>query len=187
MKPRAVIFDIYGTLLEVGSPPADAEVRWEELCRELPGGTSRPGRLEFSIACQQEIARQHAAARARGIRWPEVHWPSVVRVVLPGLGALPPAAQEQFIAGHVQTARTTSLRLATAEALRQLRRQPGVLGIASNAQAYTLRELADALAGHGLGLDLFAPSRDSASPIPMYSRSSPPGWPRAESPRAKRS
>jgi FMN phosphatase YigB (HAD superfamily) len=31
LKIRAVIFDIYGTLLQVGAPPADADVRWQKL------------------------------------------------------------------------------------------------------------------------------------------------------------
>lgn len=157
MKVRAVIFDIYGTLLEVGPPPPDADARWRSLSRELLGGEPRLSRLGFSIACQQVIARQHEAARARGIRWPEVHWPSVVREVLPEVAGLPEAAQAEFIARHVQTGRTTNLRAATAAALRQFAAGPGVLGIASNAQAYTLQELAAALAGHALGLDLFAP------------------------------
>ena len=34
MKTRAVIFDVYHTLLHVGPPPADAARRWEILWRE---------------------------------------------------------------------------------------------------------------------------------------------------------
>jgi putative hydrolase of the HAD superfamily len=43
----------------------------------------------------------------------------------------------------------------TATALRWLKDRPSLLGIASNAQAYTLRELSEALATHALGMDLF--------------------------------
>lgn len=156
MNLRAVIFDIYGTLLEVGPPPPDAEARWESLCRELLGAPPRLSRVAFSIACQRVIARQHQVARALGIRWPEVQWPDVVREVVPELARLPADRQEEFFLRHVQTGRTLKLRPATVDALRRFQAQPGLLGIASNAQAYTVRELTDALAPHRLGLELFA-------------------------------
>ena len=35
MNIRAVIFDVYGTLLEVGPAAADADTRWQHLCREM--------------------------------------------------------------------------------------------------------------------------------------------------------
>ena len=156
MNPRAVLFDIYGTLLEVGPPPPDADALWQRLCRDLLHAEPRLTRLEFSIACQQVIARHHEADRALGVRWPEVHWPSVVAKVLPELTRLSPPAQEEFLLGQIQTGRTLRLSAAAAAALRRFQARPGLLGIASNAQAYTLRELADALAPHGLGPDLFA-------------------------------
>jgi FMN phosphatase YigB (HAD superfamily) len=31
MKPRAVIFDVYSTLLEVADPPGDGEQAWRAL------------------------------------------------------------------------------------------------------------------------------------------------------------
>lgn len=157
MKPRAILFDIYGTLLEVGPPPPAADARWQRLCRDLFHAEPRLRRLDFSIACQRVIARCHEADRARGIPWPEVHWPSVVGEVLPEWRQLAPQAQEEFLLRQVQTGRTARLSDAAAAALRQFREAPGCLGIASNAQAYTRHELADALAAHSLGLDLFQP------------------------------
>ena len=50
MNIRAVIFDIYGTLLEVGPPPPDADARWQRLCRDLLRAEPRLSRLQFSVA-----------------------------------------------------------------------------------------------------------------------------------------
>ena len=155
MNIRAVIFDVYGTLLEVGPPPSEADARWQSLFRDLLHSAPPLERLDFSIVSSQVIARHHAAARARGIRWPEVHWPSVVAEVVPELTRLSRPAQEEFLFRHIQTGHTTRMTAETAATLRGLKERECLLGIASNAQAYTLRELREALAPHGLGFDLF--------------------------------
>jgi FMN phosphatase YigB (HAD superfamily) len=155
MNIRAVIFDIYGTLLEVGPPPPDADARWQLLWHDLLRAEPRLSRLQFSAACGQVIARHHKFAQARGIPWPEVHWPAVVFEVLPEVARLPHHEQEQFLFGQIQTGHSTRMAAGTATALRWLKDRPGLLGIASNAQAYTLRELTEALAAHELGMDLF--------------------------------
>ena len=155
MNIRAVIFDIYGTLLEVGPPPPDADTRWKHLCRELLHTEPRLSRLEFFVASSKVIARHHQAARVRGITWPEVHWPSIVSEVLPKLAQLPRPDQEEFLFRQIQTGHTTRLTVETAAMLRWCKERDCLLGIASNAQNYTIRELQEALAGHGLGLDLF--------------------------------
>ncbi len=152
---QAVIFDLYGTLLEVGPPPADAEDRWQQLCRDMLGTDAPLTRLGFSVAWSRVIAREHAAARARGILWPEVHWPSVVTELLPELARLSGPDQAEFLFRQIQTGHTTRITSATAAALRWLKERSVLFGIASNAQAYTLRELEDALSAHALGLDLF--------------------------------
>jgi putative hydrolase of the HAD superfamily len=155
MNLRAVIFDIYGTLLDVGPPPPDADARWQRLCRDLLGAEPRLSRLQFSVASSQVIARHHQAAQARGIPWPEVHWPSVVAEVMPELALISRQDQEQFLFRQIQTGHCTRMGAETAAALRWLKHRPSLLGIASNAQAYTLRELSEALATHALGMDLF--------------------------------
>ena len=155
MNIRAVIFDLYGTLLEVGTCPPDADARWHRLCRDLLRIEPRLSRLEFSVATSQVIARHHQHARARGIRWPEVHWPAVVAEVLPELVRLPRREQEEFLFRQIQTGHTAHVTAETAAGLRWLKERPSLLGIASNAQAYTVRELTEALAAHGLGMDLF--------------------------------
>ena len=157
MNIRAVIFDVYGTLLEVGSPPPDAEARWQELCRGMLHIEPSLSRLNFAVASSKVIARHHEAARARGIPWPEVHWPSVVAEVLPELAQLPRRDQEEFLFRHIQTGHTTRMTDATASALRAVKERPTLVGIASNAQAYTLRELGEALATHAMGMSLFEP------------------------------
>jgi FMN phosphatase YigB (HAD superfamily) len=155
MSLRAVIFDIYGTLLEVGPPPPDAGQRWERLWREKFGTLPRLPLSGFSPACEQIIAREHALARSRGIPFPEVCWPAVVAEVLPELDSLSPAGRADFLYQQAQLWHTVRMPREVPAIFRELRGGGLLLGIASNAQAYTLRELAEALAAHELGMDLF--------------------------------
>jgi FMN phosphatase YigB (HAD superfamily) len=154
MNIRAVIFDVYGTLLQVGPPPPDGETRWQRLCGDLLHAEPRLTRLGFSIACNKVIARTHETSRALGIPWPEVYWPSVVTDVLPEVGRLPRHDQEEFVVRQIQTGHTTHMTEATAATLREFKERQCSLGIASNAQAYTLRELEEGLAAHGLSMGL---------------------------------
>ncbi|HWQ91800.1 MAG TPA: HAD family hydrolase, partial [Clostridia bacterium] len=153
----AVIFDVYGTLLEVGPAPANADELWKQLWLEEVGSEPSLTRLSFSVACNHIIQREHALARSRGIPRPEVHWPLVVTEVVPALAKMPPAQQREFFLREIQTGHSTQLSGETAEVLRKLKAKGCLLGIASNAQAYTLEELGGALAAYDLGLDLFEP------------------------------
>ena len=157
MNIRAVVFDIYNTLLLVGPAPSGADTRWQRLCRDLLNVDPGLTRLDFSIASSKVIARHHEIAHARGIPWPEVHWPSVVTEVMPEVARLPPCDQEEFVFRQIQTGHTTHLTAETAAALHRLKERECLLGIASNAQAYTLRELREQLAAHALEMDLFEP------------------------------
>ncbi len=157
IRIRAAIFDVYGTLLQVGPPPADAEPRWHDLWRATFHTPPRLGRLEFSVACNQAILRQHAQAQSQGILHPEVQWPMIVAEILPEFARLNPSAQGDFLFRQIQTGRTTRLAPDAVTTLQILRQAHCQLGIASNAQAYTLRELREALAGNGLGFGLFDP------------------------------
>src|SRR5262245_38186136 len=109
MKVRAAIFDIYGTLLEVGPPPSDADGRWQALFRDTFQVEPMLSRLEFSVATNRAIARRHAEAKARGIQFPEIVWPSVVAEVLPAFSKLTKQSQEEFIFRQIQLGRTTRL------------------------------------------------------------------------------
>lgn len=154
---RAVICDVYQTLLAVGRPPADAEARWVALWRDTLGCAPALSRVDFAAACAQVIAREHAGARARGIAFPEVWWPAVVAEVIPALAALPGPQQDEFIFTQMQIGRSLCLMAGAAEALRALTRAGLVLGLASNAQAYTWRELDRYLHGADLSRDVFTP------------------------------
>lgn len=153
--PRAVIFDVYRTLLDVLPPPADADGRWVELWRAALGGEPRLGLPDFGAACQAAIAREHAAARAAGVPHPEVYWPDIVREVLPELSRLTPAEQAAFQLRQIELWHGTRLAEGAEDVLRTLRDRRVLLGLATNCQPYSLTELDAALAGVGLGRRLF--------------------------------
>lgn len=155
MNIRAVIFDIYGTLLEVSPPTEDAPARWEQLWRDSFTTSPRLALAQFSAACDNIVTREHAHARARGIPFPEVCWPAVATEALPELRGFPVVERDRFLVQQAQLWHTVRMAADTAAILRWLKDRPGLLGIASNAQAYTLRELEKALATHALGMDLF--------------------------------
>jgi len=155
---RAVIFDVYRTLLEVGPPPADADARWEQLWRDF-FHESPPIRLtEFGAAAQPIIAHEHVAAHAAGIAHPEIYWPDVAAEAAPALTKLSADARLDFLTRHAALVHTVRLGTEAAELLRMLHTRNLALGIASNAQPYTVREFCDALAGAALPQDLFPPS-----------------------------
>jgi putative hydrolase of the HAD superfamily len=158
MKIRAIIFDIYGTLLEVGPPRPDAPVRWTLMWEDKLKTGPRLTLDEFGAACQEAIQREHRAERARGILHPEVYWPDIVSSVLPEFAHLSEAERSEFRFYHAQMAHTVRLMPGAAEALRGLRRASLRLGLASNSQLYTLRELDTALAGADLSKNLFSPT-----------------------------
>lgn len=150
MRFCAVIFDVYGTLLEVGPPVAEPETGWTRLHQEFFHCAPRMSRAEFSVASTKVVAREHERARSRGVVHPEILWPSVVAEVLPEWRLLAPREQTEFISRQIQLSHTTSLCSEAAVLLPQLRAAGCLLGIASNAQAYTVRELDWALAESGL-------------------------------------
>lgn len=157
MKIRAILFDIYKTILDVSAPPDDAVQRWEKLCAATFGKPARLTLQEFAAACQGIIAREHASARRVGIAFPEIDWPTVTREALPELDALPPEALDDFLFQHAQMQRTVRLMKGAGDFLAECARRNWPLGIASNSQPYTLRELATALDEAKLNRDIFNP------------------------------
>jgi FMN phosphatase YigB (HAD superfamily) len=152
---RAVIFDIYGTLLEVGPPPSDADARWEQLWRDSFATSPRLALAQFTAACADIVTREHAHGRARGIPFPEVCWAAVAAEALPELRGFSVVERDQFLFQQAQLWHTVRMVAEAAATLHWLKDRPSLLGIASNAQAYTLRELEQALATHALGINLF--------------------------------
>lgn len=157
MRLRAVIFDIYKTLLHVGPPPADAADRWKNLWITTFEGAARLSLEEFDIACKKVIAREHDLARANGISHPEIYWPTVTSEVIPGLKNLPIKARDEFLYQHAQLQRTVRLMDGAAEVLDRLLQKKIILGIASNAQPYTLREVDGALPVANVSRKIFSP------------------------------
>lgn len=157
MTIRAVLCDIYKTLLDVGPPPPDAEARWSSLCAAAVKESSAPSLAEFGDAAKTVIEREHTRARSAGISFPEIFWPAVAREAWPALGSLDEGALDDFLFLHAQLQRTVRLMPGAAEVLRSLSRNKIPVGLVSNSQPYTLRELDAVLSPEGLSRALFAP------------------------------
>lgn len=153
--PRAVLFDVYRTLLEVREPPDHADRRWDDLCRRTFGEPPGSSLDEVSDACRTIVADDHARARSAGIAFPEVDWPCVFKRAFAPARQLDSATLSEFLYQHATLGRSVRLMPGAAGILRQCRDAGIACGIASNAQAYTLRELREALGSEGLDPSLF--------------------------------
>ncbi len=150
---KAVICDVYRTILDVGPGPVDAEQRWAELHSAAFGETPVLSLAGFDSGCRAVVERDHSVAERLGVDFPEVVWRDVMRRVLPELGALSPKGEAEFLFQHMGLQRSLSVMAGASEFLAACRELGILLGIASNAQAYTLRELAD----NGVDLRWFEP------------------------------
>lgn len=122
--PRAVVFDLYGTLLHCESQPRSA-ADW----RNLTGMDRR----DFQTRIGTEILSRHDEMRKRGVAHPEIQWPEIVAQVAPSVN---PARVARF-------ERSTRANAGAHELIKWLRARGIPLALASNAQAYTLDELAE--------------------------------------------
>jgi FMN phosphatase YigB (HAD superfamily) len=152
---RAVLIDVYQTLLEIGPPPADAGLRWCALWTEMLHLAPRLSLEDVGAATAEVIRRHHATARSFGITWPEVFWPDVMREAVPELCRLGEAPMDDFMFRHGQLQRSVRLMAGAVPVLRALADRRMVLGLVSNAQPYTLRELDAVLGEAGLGRSMF--------------------------------
>jgi FMN phosphatase YigB (HAD superfamily) len=150
MNLRAIILDVYGTLLEIRPAPRDASQSWDKLCARALPGIGYPALGEFVAACERETAKDHARARALGIPYPEVNWLDVAVRAFPALGRLRGGALDRFLFEQNQLIRGVRAARGAMDILRRLHERGVLLGIASNAQAYTLRELKREFRPHGL-------------------------------------
>jgi putative hydrolase of the HAD superfamily len=155
---RAILCDVYHTIFHLAPAPADADVRWLALARERLGLAEPPSMDAVSARCREIVAEDHAAAKGLGISHPEVSWPDVMRRALPDLGRLGDAERTDFLFEHMRLQRTLGLMLGAADFLREAGARGIALGIISNAQAYTLRELREVLASGGLTPGIFDPA-----------------------------
>ncbi len=158
MSIRAVICDIYQTLLAVGPPPPDAAGRWALLWQNAFAAAPRQSLAQFSAETQVVIAREHTSARGFGVSFPEILWPEVACEVLPELKRLSDEQRSMFLWNVMELLRSVHLLPSAADGLRMLCGRGILLGIASNAQPYTLQELDAAFATAGLSRKLFVPS-----------------------------
>jgi FMN phosphatase YigB (HAD superfamily) len=153
--PKAIVFDVYQTLLNVDRHERDTEAMWRGLHEEFFGGPPGVSLDHLTERCRHLVSEDHAHAHDFGIWHPEVVWNEIMKLALPAFANLPPDKAEDFLYREIQLLR--ELRLAPeCERIFSLCAEKGVLlGIASNAQPYTLREIEKALAGIGRSLSLF--------------------------------
>jgi putative hydrolase of the HAD superfamily len=154
-EPSAIIFDVYGTLFEAHPPEGDPETAWRELHRETFGREADFSLAHLAERCQHIVSDDHDAAHHAGLAWPEVVWESVMARALPAVAERPAENRDDFIFRHIQLLRTVTLAPGAIPILQHARKAGLPLGIVSNAQPYTLRELGEALAAAGLPADLF--------------------------------
>ena len=64
MNPvRAIIFDVYKTILDVGEAPSDAEKRWRNLLVQTLGSTLDVSLDELANRCAGIVREDHNEAR----------------------------------------------------------------------------------------------------------------------------
>lgn len=166
---RAVICDVYQTLLAVGPGLADAESRWMQLHSDVFGEAPVLSLVGFAAGCREIVARDHAAAHAQGIAWPEVVWERVLERVLPEFASLDSATAAEFAYRHMQLGRSIKAADGAITFLTACRDHGLHLGIASNAQSYTLRELASC----GIDVGWFNPDLCAWSFLNGFSKPDP--------------
>lgn len=156
MNVRAVIFDVYGTLLEVGPPHADTAQKWDSLWTAIRNGP--PVSFEvFRAYGEQIIHREHDTARGRGILYPEVYWPAVAKEALPVLATLSESELDEFLFQCAQLQHSVRLAAGASCVLSSLAERRVLLGVASNSQPYTVREFQSLLTRADLDSSIFQP------------------------------
>ena len=136
---RAVICDVYGTLLRVGPPPENGPALWESGSGELKiPAISLP---DFNAACDAQIASQNALSRAEGEPYPDQDWMETVLQEWPKLHSLSVKAMVELCRLHARCCRSCVALPGAIQTLKVLRKAGLMLGIAANAQTYTISEL----------------------------------------------
>ena len=154
-KVRAVIFDVYHTLLVAGPPPDNAAERWTEWWQKYLGDAPALSLAQFDEACRNVVAQDHARMKQEGARWPEVDWRSVAARAAEALSGLDREQLDAFLSGHAKLQRRTQAAPGAVAFLMQMRQRGILTGIASNAQHYTFGEMeAAGIHGGGFARDL---------------------------------
>ncbi len=152
---KAVIFDVYQTLLEVSPPQTNIGESWKSLCAEFFGRPPDFTLDHLAERCRHIVSEDHAQAHAFGIAHPEVVWADVMRRALPAFPSLPEERASEFLYRHIQLLRTPHLA-PSCDRVFSICQAGGIsLGLVSNAQPYTLRELDALLAEVGRSREIF--------------------------------
>lgn len=158
MKIKAIIFDIYRTLLDVIiHTPERQEKLWQELYIRFFDKKPFISFQSFSKECDRLIAWHHEQLMKRGIMFPEVNWENIVKLALPEVLQLKEGEQEEFIFLQSRVWHSVEMYPGAEEFLKFVKENGALLGIASNCQNYTLREMRNVLEKHGLSMSLFNP------------------------------
>lgn len=154
---KAVICTIYGTLLESGPAPADAEGAWTRLWREKLQRPPRTSLAEFNRAADLALQTETNILSVRGVENPAPYWPAVAELLLPELRELAPESEADFLYTHAQLRRSVRLQPGADAVLRALDSRGVLLGLISNGQPHTPVELALALHAPYEPVDSFLP------------------------------
>jgi FMN phosphatase YigB (HAD superfamily) len=119
--PKAVIFDIYRTVLDVTAAPAAAELRWERLWMQLGPFSTMPTLDDVSDRCRKIVAQDHAAAREQGILWLKVVWPEVISRAIPEFSGLDLVTRDRWVFDHQACLRSLKIAPGAVEVLSALR------------------------------------------------------------------
>lgn len=126
-QPRAILFDVYETLLVRAGP-----------------GRLDPAEVELAPALEQAIAEEHASRRADGVLYPEVLIESIWARLFPGREE----QEHRFLAARWESMMRPVIPAPGCRALlRKLRHAKLALGLVSNAQFYTPLAFAALLGG----------------------------------------
>jgi len=138
---RALICDIYGTLLRVAPPenPPSWEMAWAASFGTSPTLTE----AEFSARCLSEVAAVHSASLKAGVDFPEVDWLEILQSVI---GPQPRETLRHFAREAAFRQRKCTLMPGAAAVLEWAACSGLICGLCSNAQDYTLAELAATVA-----------------------------------------
>lgn len=157
MPVRAVILDVYRTLLWISELRVPAPEAWRRLWEKQTGGPPPMPCHDYIRAWDDAVLAEHQRARSAGVDFPEVDGPSLVRSFLPRGRNYPRPVLERVLLAIAREMRDARLADGAADFLRELRSRGLLLGIASNSQPYTLAEFGGALRGEGLDLSIFEP------------------------------
>ncbi len=140
---RAVVFDVYGTLVVSGSGDIGltaSQDRTASMRAALEAEALEADADVMVTALDAAIRSQHAKLRAAGVDHPEVEIRDVWRLALAsaGLGQEPPAEQiERLCVRYESRVNPVGPMPGAAECLERLATQGLVMGIISNAQFFT--------------------------------------------------